>query len=69
MTYNEFKVFVAQEMQSRWPRWDPAPALLEDWYAILRYASPLIARQAVQEHRLSERASAFEPKAHEVSTV
>jgi len=66
MTYNEFKAFMAQEMRTRWPRWDPAEALLEDWYAILRYASPQIARQAVQEHRISEKASPYEPNLYEV---
>ena len=69
MTYNEFTTFVEQEMRTRWPRWDPAEALLEDWYAILRYATPQMAREAIQEHRLSEKAIAFEPKAHEVKKI
>lgn len=69
MTKLEFDTFVAEQLQGRWPKWQPTAAMLHDWYAILRYHSLDVATAAVQEHRLSERAVVFEPKINEVAKV
>lgn len=66
MTQMEFETFVADELQGRWPKWQTTRALLEDWYSVLRYYTVEQCTQAVQEHRLSDAAIAFEPKIQDV---
>jgi len=61
MTRIEFNQFVADDMKGRWPKWDATDAILEDWWSVLRYHSIDVARSAVQEHRVSDRARVFEP--------
>ena len=66
MTKLEFETFVTHEIQGRWPKWDPSPVVLDDWYAILRPHSVAVAREAILEHRIGEKANQFEPKIQEV---
>lgn len=69
MTRNEFNAFVEDQLRARWPKWQPTPALLDDWYSVLRYHSTEVATTAVQDHRLSDKATAFEPKIYEISKL
>jgi hypothetical protein len=66
MTKLEFDTFVSEQLQGRWPKWQPTTAMLHDWYDILRCHSLDVATSVVQEHRLSEMAVVFEPKINEV---
>jgi hypothetical protein len=62
MTRSEFNEFVDAELRGRWPKWEPTPSVLDDWYRLLRYHSLPVATEAVQEHRVSDKANAFEPQ-------
>lgn len=66
MTQMEFETFVSDDLKGRWPKWEPSPAILSDWYDLLRYHSVEGCRQAVRDHKGSATAIAVEPKIHEV---
>lgn len=69
MTRIEFNAFVEDHLKGRWRKWEPTPALLDDWYAILRYHSVEVVVGVIQAHFCSSKASYFEPKIHEVSSL
>jgi len=66
MTKLEFEEFFLNDLKGRWPKWDPTPAMLEDWFSILRYHTPDVAKQAIQEHRLGDKSTRWEPQLRDV---
>lgn len=69
MTKIEFNTFIEREIQGRWTKWQPSEAQLDDWWRILRYHTMDVAKEAIQQHRLDEKSTVFEPKIHAVAKL
>lgn len=69
MTRLEFNAFVIDEIQGRWPKWDPTPVVLDDWYGILRNTLVDIASAVISEHFTNGTGNRIEPRIDVVAAM